>query len=125
LAAIVELLRFGKVSPYGLAALIGVAQWFDQLSRPLFAILDTVYAFTRLPRPTVAQELPPSVVRELLLVLALAPLWEADLTRPWLDEVEATDYRHHSASVSVLLAARLILQGASAASPRNAATIPG
>jgi hypothetical protein len=30
-------------------------------------------------------------VRELLLVLALAPLWEADLTRPWLDEVEATD----------------------------------
>ena len=84
LAAIIELLLRPYTSPFGLAAVLGVVQWFDQLDRPLFSVLDKAYGFTRLPLPNTLQKLPSDVQYELLQVLALAPAWEADLTRPWL-----------------------------------------
>jgi hypothetical protein len=95
LAALVELCKDPHsnphMAPYNLAAILGVVQWFDQLNRPLFSVLDTVYQFCRLSRPRTAQPLLKSHVAELIMVLCLAPLWEADLTREWLGEVEATD----------------------------------
>lgn len=91
LACLVQLLCVACVSPYGLAAILGVVQWFDQLARPMFAILDHSYAFARLPKPNTPQHLPAHVREELLLVLAMAPAWEADLTRPWLERIIATD----------------------------------
>ena len=71
--------------------MLGVIQWNDLLSRPLFSILHCTYAFARRSRQNVVQQLPASVVKELLLVVALAPTWEADLIRPWLGELQATD----------------------------------
>ena len=57
----------------------------------MFAALDTVYAFARQVPAGQAQTLPESAHAELLLTLSLAPFWEADLTRPWLPLITATD----------------------------------
>jgi hypothetical protein len=76
---------------YGLAAVLGIVEWFDQLARPLFPTLDEVYAFTQQNHPRTSIGLQSDHLLELHLVLALAPLWEADLTRPRPSEIEATD----------------------------------
>ena len=91
LPALVELLSVRQVAPLGLAGLLGVVQWFNQLARPLFSVLDTVYEFERRAGPRTRQELSDCHLSELLVVLALAPLWEADLTRPWLPQLVASD----------------------------------
>ena len=91
LAALCELIQRRSASPLGLAAVLGQIQWFDQLARPLFSILDETYTFARRSRPKTMQALPIQCVQELKLVAALALCWEADLTRPWLEELTATD----------------------------------
>jgi len=80
-----------EVHPWGMAALDGVVQWFNLLSRPLFAVLFEVYNFARRDHPKTSQQLPPAVLWELHDVMALSPFWEADLTREWSTEVLATD----------------------------------
>ena len=91
LLGLVRLLTTGWVSPLGLAAVLGNVQWFDQLNRPLFSCLDAVYAFTRRTHPNTPQKLSDEHRAELLLVILLAPLWEADLTRDWLPGIVASD----------------------------------
>jgi len=91
LPALVELLSVRQIAPLGLAGLLGVVQWFDQLARPLFSVLDTVYEFERRAGPRTRQALSDCHLSELLVVLALAPLWEADLTRTWLPQLVASD----------------------------------
>ena len=91
LVALLELLRVRQASPWGLAALFGVVQWFDQLNRPLFACLHSIYAFVRADKPKTLRPLDTEHLAEVLLVLSLAPLWEADLTRSWLPGIAASD----------------------------------
>ena len=57
----------------------------------MFSILDTLYAFQRRTPEHITQRLEASHLREALISLLLAPLWEADLTRPWLAKLLATD----------------------------------
>ena len=91
LAGVAEVLAVGAVTPHSLQSLLGVVQWFDQINRPLFAVLDTVYEFQRRLPTHEVQQLDACHLRELLVVMLLAPLWEADLTRPWLSELLASD----------------------------------
>lgn len=66
-------------------------QWFDLLNRWLLSSLDTVYDFTRAGAQDTVRELPPNVLSELMLNVALAPLWQVNLYRGWHDELVATD----------------------------------
>ena len=86
-----DLLARPLVSPAELHSCLGVVQWFDLLNRLLFSALDVVYDFVRDPDDHVPRVLPPAVRSELLVALLLAPLMEADLTRPWLPLLAATD----------------------------------
>ena len=80
-----------KVSPGGLAVVLGVCQWFDLLARPLLSVFFRCHAFARRLPQTTPQTLPESVQSELFLCLSLAPFWEVDLQRPWSPTVVATD----------------------------------
>jgi hypothetical protein len=79
------------LSPLGMSALLGHVQWFNLLNRSLFSALDSVYTFAREPSPKTARRIPDTARAELMLVLCLAPFWEADLSRPWLPLITATD----------------------------------
>ena len=80
-----------RMSPLSLGAILGHMSWFAQLNRPIYSCFDTVYGFTRQTPDDEARALPPSASLELLLFLALTPLLEADLRRPWSDKLLACD----------------------------------
>ena len=77
-------------SPLGMSSLLGSLTWFACLNRPSFSAFDLVYAFVE-GFCTSEVVVPPPVVRELVMFCALAPLLECDLTRPWSEELVATD----------------------------------
>ena len=91
LAAILEIIRRGECSPKGYHAVIGVAQWMFLLNRPSFSILDSSYAFTRLTPELEVRPLGHAEIKELTLILGLAPYFEADLRRVWAPMLTATD----------------------------------
>ena len=91
LLAVIELVRVRRCSPKQLHSVIGIAQWIFLLNRPLFAALDASYAFTRLTPELEVLELWPDVVTELVLIISLAPYFEADLSRTWAPFLAATD----------------------------------
>ena len=94
MAALVHMFRCGDnllVSPLQLASLLGVAQWHAQLNRPTYSIFDHVYEFARRIPGNVPVQLPAVVMQELLQFLFLLPLLEADLARPWLPQILASD----------------------------------
>jgi len=79
------------ISPLQLAALLGVMQWECQLNRPTYSIFYHVYEFTKSLPDDVPKRLPSQAFQELLMFICLAPCLEADLARPWLNEVVASD----------------------------------
>jgi hypothetical protein len=79
------------ISPVGLGAILGHMSWFTQLSRPLYSCFHSVYDFARIPDDSTPSHLPGCAACELLTFLLLAPLLEADLRRPWLGTLVATD----------------------------------
>jgi hypothetical protein len=87
----VTMLATGAGSPCAVMQLMGSLQWFDLLVRSKLAVYQHIYDFERLPNPAVSRELPSSVRSELQVSLALAPFWSADLGRPYLPLVSATD----------------------------------
>ncbi|CAE8741020.1 unnamed protein product, partial [Polarella glacialis] len=91
LSGLCEVLRRQRMTPADMQAMQGHIQWFDLLNRPLFAILDEVYGFARLDNPNQERAIPDVPLSELMLVLALASFWQADLTREWLPEITACD----------------------------------
>ena len=74
-----------SLSPIYFSAILGHMSWFPQLNRPAYSVLDTVYPFTRIEPSDVKTRQPVEAGAELLMFTALAPLLEADLTRPWFD----------------------------------------
>ena len=80
-----------RVSPRQLAALLGTLQWHCLLNRPSFSIFHAVYSFVRLEPQDVGGLVPKDVLLELLHFASIAPLLEADVCRPWADELIATD----------------------------------
>jgi len=91
LCGIVSDEKLRRMSPLAFASLNGVIQWFNLLNRPLYSCLLSVYAFAKQAPGHQPTEIPGAVLKELLLVVVLSPLWEADLSRPWATELLASD----------------------------------
>jgi hypothetical protein len=79
------------VDPGTFASMLGLLQWFFQLQRPCFAILNEAYAFASLEPQGFARHLPAKVLAEMEMALCLLPLLPADLSREWNSIVIATD----------------------------------
>lgn len=82
---------FLQTTPHQLAALLGVMQWHCQLNRPSFSVFHCVYEFTKSLPGNVAKPIPKRVFEEIALFIFLVPCLEADLARPWLGDVLASD----------------------------------
>jgi hypothetical protein len=83
LCGIVGLCHDPSITPIGFAGLLGVAQWFAQLSRWHFSIFSAVYSLQRREPPDQQCQVPASCLMELLVYLAVSPLLPADLARPF------------------------------------------
>ena len=86
-----DLLVSEVASPAALNALLGLQQWFCLLQRGMFSIFSQVYDFVREQPESEKQRVPASVLDELFVSLALAPLLPASLDREFLPEVLACD----------------------------------
>ena len=91
LLAIVGLSAQPSLAPAELASILGVAQWFAQLSRWHFSIFSKVYAFQRLEPQEEERIVDQACVAELLLFAALAPLLSANLERPFASVLAMCD----------------------------------
>lgn len=80
-----------RMTPLQLAALLGVMQWHCQLNRLVYSVLCHVYAFAKLVPDEILKPVPREVLQELMRFIFLIPCLEADLARPWLGEVVASD----------------------------------
>ena len=78
-------------TPLELASYTGTVQWLDLLNRWLLSCLDKTHAFNRESPLSSLQQVPSDVQSELMLNAALSPYWEADLRRPWLEQIVTTD----------------------------------
>lgn len=80
--------QFRVWAPKVVEHLIGKWTWFLLLRRPLFSVLDQLYAFSRKPAPQA-----PSMRcrQELVTLCCLAPVMQGDLSRPWYNRVICTD----------------------------------
>ena len=86
-----ELCESRRASPLGIAAMIGVAQWFSLMARSFFSIFDEVYIFARLEPGKVIVDVPEAVITELIVFVLLSPLLVANLTREFDPLLVATD----------------------------------
>jgi hypothetical protein len=80
-----------KPEPRQLAAILGLAQWFCLLSRPLLSILHHRYGFARLTPDPQSCILPSTVKDEIQLFVCLSIYLESDLVRPWHETLYASD----------------------------------
>ena len=87
----VAMLASKLVTPNEVMQVMGSLQWLDLLQRSKLAVYCTIYDFEQLPDPDVGKPLPPEVRSELQLSIALSPFWSADLSRPYLPMISATD----------------------------------
>ena len=78
------------LSPLELSAILGSLTHFAMLNRPTLSSFYEVYNFSRALTGE-RERVPLKVTFELGTFLALAPLLEADLRRPWQDVLVATD----------------------------------
>ena len=69
LLAILALNMGTQASPLGVAAVLGVAQWFCLLSRPHYSIFDKIYGFARVTPEHEKMRIPSQVLAELLSFL--------------------------------------------------------
>ena len=93
LDAILDLVEHGRGSPGGVAAYLGVAQWYDLLRRLRLSVFDRVYDFSSgaKARDWRLTEVPDAVVDELLVDMTLSVFGAVDMQRPFLPFVGATD----------------------------------
>ena len=91
LAAYVGLCATGEAAPLELSSLGGIIQWFDLLNRAMLSCLNDYYEFVRREPGTQICSVPSNILEELALNLALAPLWNVDLQRPWHDQLISSD----------------------------------
>ncbi|CAE7192607.1 unnamed protein product [Symbiodinium natans] len=86
-----DLLASEIASPAAVNALLGLQQWFCLLQRGMLSIFSEVYNFVREQPESEKRRVPASVLDELFVSLALAPLLPASLDREFLPEVLACD----------------------------------
>jgi hypothetical protein len=85
------LLTRTNAKPADVMTVMGSLQWFDLLARGKLAVYRTVYDFERLPNSDTARVLPSEVKSELPMSVAWGMFWSANLDRPFLPLVSATD----------------------------------
>ena len=85
------LLSSTDAKPEDVTSIIGSVQWFELLARSKLAVYRNVYDFERFPDARIARALPPEVRNELQISVALSLIWSANLDRPLLPMVSATD----------------------------------
>lgn len=86
-----ELLFTRRCSPRHLAAVVGSWVYACLLQRPMLSVLSAVYDFTRLSRYDETRCLPAEILRELSMLLDLAPAMCCDLSLSVSGRVYATD----------------------------------
>ena len=79
-----------KQSPKAVHGLLSTLQWYDLLRRQKLSVYETVYAFVQHVQD-VPQRIPARVLQELLISLLLSIFWVADLSRPFLPLICASD----------------------------------
>ena len=70
---------------------MGHLQWFDVLNRLRLAVHEEVYSFGEGRSEDLRQALPDSFFDEILLSVLLSAFWTADLGRPYLPLLVASD----------------------------------
>jgi len=91
LLAIRELACLPRASPRCVWSMLGTAQWFVILARPIFSIFEHAYGFVRLEDQHTVVDVPRRVVAEFLHFAALSPLLITALDRPFSHTIIATD----------------------------------
>lgn len=91
LEASAALLVSGRGSWREIAGLLGIIQWNDLLARPLLSVLSAVYTYSADDGSSDRRRLDDDALSEIAVASALFPLWGADLRRPWLDVIPASD----------------------------------
>ena len=79
------------MTPLEVVAVLGVAQWFCLLKRPLFSVFHKTYDFARAGDQNTRVPAPAEVKREFAMIGALAIYFEADLARAWAPVLPASD----------------------------------
>ena len=85
------LLTDGAASPRATHEYLGVLQWACLANRGLLSCFSRVYEFVERLPPTSTQIVPPTIIDELSVCVALMGYLNIDLTRPWAAQVVATD----------------------------------
>jgi hypothetical protein len=80
-----------SMTPKQMSALLGLAQWFALLNRPLLSLFAAVYVFARRQPLHIAAVVPEDAKFELAMFAVLSVYCEADLTRPWCGDLVASD----------------------------------
>ena len=80
-----------RVSPKEIHTVLSTLQWYDLLRRPKLSVYNAVYAFVQDPEDNARRPVPWRVMEELFLGLVLGVFWLADLCRPYLPLVAASD----------------------------------
>ena len=91
LYALVRLVEQPTIAPDSFAGLMGLGQWFCQISRWMLSTFDCVYVFQRREPQIVPMQLGENALDEILLFVAFAPLLQADLERPFLPLIATCD----------------------------------
>ena len=93
LDAISDLARLRVGSPGGVAAYMGVAQWYDLLRRLRLSVFNLVYDFSSgsKAKDWSRTSVPDGVIGEMLLDMVLAPFGTVHMRLPYLEVVAATD----------------------------------
>jgi hypothetical protein len=87
----IDLFQHGYASAREVNSYLGKLQWYDLLNRPLLSCFKEVYAFVDSDDPDELVDVPPSILDELALNVALSACWIIDLTRGWMDVIPASD----------------------------------
>ena len=91
LPGFVGLLKSSHVSPLHFAGMLGVAQWFCQVSRWIYSAFHKVYEFQRLEPQDKTMVMGTHVQSEVYLFVALAPFLQADMERNFIPLITTCD----------------------------------
>jgi len=86
-----DLLVEGAGTRKGVSSLLGLAQWFALLQRPVFSCFHHVYDFVRADEQKDIVRIPPAVVTELMVFLFLQPFVVGDIGMELSTELLACD----------------------------------
>ena len=91
MAALIDLATNPVAAPLDVASILGMCTWFCHLKRGMLSCFDRVYDFVRMMPERDKVGVSEGALDELLLCMALAPLWLVDPRAPWMGRLTASD----------------------------------